>query len=71
MNNMMLHYKTYNAFKRDLDAGLIKDQSVVYIKDKRIIYTHGTEYNGSVGSGSDIDVITDKDLSDMGIKLYV
>lgn len=58
-------------FKRDLDAGLIKDQSVVYIKDKRIIYTHGTEYNGSIGSGSDIDVITNKDLSDMGIERYV
>ena len=67
MNNIMLHYKTYAAFKKDLDSGLIKDQSIVYIKDKRIIYTHGTEYNGSVGSGSEIDVITSEDLSSIGI----
>ena len=53
MNNTMLHYKTYNAFKKDLDKGLIKDQSVTYIKDKRIIYTHGAEYNGGTGSSSE------------------
>lgn len=64
---MNLHYKTYVAFKKDLDAGLIKDQSVAYIKDKRIIYTHGAEYNGSIGSGSEINVITAEDLSDIGI----
>lgn len=49
----MLHYKTYNAFKKDLDKGLIKDQSVTYIKDKRIIYTHGAEYNGGIETGSE------------------
>lgn len=54
----MLHYKTYNAFKKDLDKGLIKDQSVTYIKDKRIIYTHGAEYNGGTGSGSESVSIT-------------
>lgn len=67
MDNTLLHYKTYDSFKNDLDAGLIKEQSVVYIKDKRIIYTHGAEYNGSVGSGSEIDVITSEDLSSIGI----
>lgn len=68
MDNTLLHYKTYDAFKKDLDAGLIKEQSVAYIKDKRIIYTHGAEYNGSSSSGSaEVDPITTEDLTQMGI----
>lgn len=64
MDNTLLHYKTYDAFKEDLDAGLIKEQSVAYIKDKRIIYTHGAEYNGSGSSGSaEVDPITTEDLT--------
>ena len=74
MDNSLLHYKTYEAFKKDLDAGLIKDQSVTYIKDKKIIYTHGTEYcGGSSDSGTitaDVDPITVDDLDAMGFMAY-
>lgn len=67
MDNTLLHYKTYDAFKKDLYAGLIKNQSVAYIRDKRIIYTHGAEYNGSIFGSAEVDTITTEDLAQMGI----
>lgn len=42
----LIHYKTYNAFKQDLS--IIPEQSVVFIKETKQIYTHGIFYDQSV-----------------------
>lgn len=56
---MAMH--TYSNSRCD-DSGSTND--VVWIAT-----TSGwIEYHGGIGSGSEVDVITDKDLSDMGIK---
>lgn len=47
IENILVHYNTYNTFKSDLDAGLISQTSVCFIKDTNQIYTHGQYYNSS------------------------
>ena len=39
-----LNYRTYNAFKADLDNQEISDESIVFIQDKPCIWAHGKEY---------------------------
>ena len=39
-----LNYRTYDAFKADLDNQEISDESIVFIQDKPCIWAHGKEY---------------------------
>lgn len=54
-----LHYKTKAAFDSDCNQGLIKDDCIVFIKDEKLIWTHGTFYHGS----EDVNIIVDSILS--------
>ena len=54
-NNRLLHYKTKRQFDEDLSNNLISDKSIVFIKDIKQIYTHGSFY------GTDqLDIVIDQ-----------
>ena len=64
INNKFLNYKTFDAFKADLDAGFILSSSIVLIDDIQWIYSHGTywkcsEFDAS-GLQNAIDVLEGK-----------
>lgn len=44
INYIFLNYKTYNAFKNDLDGGRIKKGSIVFIQDSHCIWAHDHLY---------------------------
>lgn len=44
INKKLIHYKTFNQFKSDLDNGNILEHSICYIKDRQLIYTHNQYY---------------------------
>ena len=50
INKKLIHFKTYQAFNRELEAGNILDTSIVWIKETQQIYTHGQFYNCSAGT---------------------
>jgi hypothetical protein len=41
INNKFLHYLTLSAFQRDLEAGIIKNSSIAFIKSNSSIWSHG------------------------------
>lgn len=43
----IINFKKYEDFKRDLQAGELLETSIIFVDDKRKIYTHGTEFGGS------------------------
>lgn len=47
IENRFLHYKTLDGFKADLNAGKVKKDSIVFIKDTLFIWTHDTYYGGT------------------------
>ena len=50
INKKLIHFKTYQAFNTELEAGNILDTSIVWIKETQQIYTHGQFYNCSAGT---------------------
>ena len=42
--SFLLVYESLDEFKKDLEAGLISETSIVYIKGSRQIWTHGTYF---------------------------
>lgn len=44
INNILLNYKTYSAFQRDLNDEKISPNSIAFIQDNRRIWAHGKEY---------------------------
>ena len=50
INKKLIHFKTYQAFNQELEAGNILDTSIVWIKETQQIYTHGQFYNCSAGT---------------------
>lgn len=50
IKNLLLHYASYSAFQRDLEANEINDNSIVFVADDEhpCIYTHGKEYLGHI-----------------------
>lgn len=50
INKKLIHFKTYQAFNTELEAGNILETSIVWIKETRQIYTHGQFYNCSAGT---------------------
>lgn len=50
IGNKLIHFKTFAAFKQQLDGGNISPGSLVLIKDTKQIYTHGQLYGNDVES---------------------
>lgn len=50
IENLVIHYDYYDDFKQALNAGEIHINSVVFIKEKRIIYSGGEYYLSSNGT---------------------
>lgn len=46
----LINFKKYEDFKAAVEAGEIKSDSIVFVDDKQLIYTHGTEFEGSISS---------------------
>lgn len=44
INNKFIFYRTYSAFENDKTEGKIPEESIVFIKDKQLIYTHDTMF---------------------------
>lgn len=44
INKRFLHFKTLNAFQQALSQGIIRDDSIAFIKDAELIWTHGEYY---------------------------
>lgn len=50
INKKLIHFKTYQAFNAELEAGNILETSIVWIKDTQQMYTHGQFYDCSAGT---------------------
>lgn len=69
IKNKNIYYRTYAAFTADKNAGNIPNTAVVYIADKKIIYTNGVEFGMTASEdkvskayvSKDEHVITDED----------
>ena len=46
INESKLFFQTYSGFERELSNGNIKQDSIVFIKDIRSIWTHGVLFDG-------------------------
>lgn len=44
INNKFIFYRTYSAFESDKTESKIPEDSIVFIKDKQLIYTHNTMF---------------------------
>ena len=67
INKKLIHFNKKEDFEREVANGNILDRSIVFIKDTKEIYTHGTIYGGNSSNGGvDIEwsVIEDSILSD-------
>jgi hypothetical protein len=69
IKNKNIYYRTYAAFTADKNAGNIPNTAVVYIADRKIIYTNGVEFGMTASEdevskayvSKDEHVITDED----------
>lgn len=52
----LINFKKYEDFKASMEAGEIKETSIVFIEDQKKIYTHGTEFDGSISSAPITDL---------------
>lgn len=67
INKKLIHFNKKEDFNKEVANGNILDKSIVFIKDTKEIYTHGTIYGGnSSNDGIDIEwsVLEDSILSD-------
>ena len=67
INKKLIHFNKKEDFDREVANNNILDKSIVFIKDTKEIYTHGTIYGGNSSNGGiDIEwsVIEDNILSD-------
>ena len=44
IQNKLVRFKTYSAFQAEKNRGNIDDSSIVFIKDRKVIYQGGVEY---------------------------
>lgn len=47
-NKRFIHFKEKSKFNEELEAGNISDDSIVFIKDSKEIYTHNQTYGGDI-----------------------
>ena len=73
INKKLIHFKTYAAYKKELDAGNIQDYSIVFIQDAKKIVTHGWEGNldslTTTQTQQELDKKQDKLIAGSGIKI--
>lgn len=73
INKKLIHFKTYAAYKKEVDAGNIPDYSIVFIKDAKKIVTHGWEGNldslTTTQTQQELDKKQDKLIAGNGIKI--
>ena len=55
INKKLIHFNKKEDFEREVANGNILDKSIVFIKDSKEIYTHGTIYGGNSSNG-EIDI---------------
>ena len=66
INNRFLYYKNLNTFTQDLDNGQINRESIVFIEETKLIWTHGVYFGSQAQESIDIDIpviIIDDSLS--------
>ena len=47
IDKKLIHFEKLSEFEARLTAGDIQDRSIVWIKDAKLIWTHGTYYGGA------------------------
>ena len=55
INKKLIHFKTYEAYNKEKEAGNILDKSIIFVKDAKKICTHDEEYNGDSYTKSEVD----------------
>lgn len=62
INNRFLYYKNLNTFTTDLNNGQIDRESIVFIEQTKLIWTHGVYFGSDENKDTDIPIITVDDL---------
>lgn len=44
----LINFKKNEDFQKDLQAGELKETSIIFVDDKKKIYTHNTEFDGNI-----------------------
>lgn len=57
IENRLVHFSRFSSFEKELLAGNILDHSIVFIKDRHLVWTHGTYYSDT----SDVLKITEQE----------
>ena len=60
IENKLVHFSRFSSFEKELLAGNILDHSIVFIKDRHLVWTHGTYYSDT----SDVLKITEQELTE-------
>lgn len=63
IENKFLYFQTYSDFKNKLDAGQINENSIAFIEDLSLIWTHGNEFGNSTPinlNEEDLTIVNDK-----------
>lgn len=55
LNKKLIHFKKREFFDRELANGNVLDNSICFIQDETLIYTHGTFYDGSTYDPSNLE----------------
>ena len=55
LNKKLIHFKKREFFDRELANGNVLENSICFIQDETMIYTHGTFYDGSTFDPSNIE----------------
>lgn len=71
IDKLFLYFKSQNAFDSAIAQEAIKDDSIVFIEDKRAIWTHGhmfgTENSHAKGFFSSVEALPDGEIGDWAI----
>ena len=68
INKKLIHFNKKEDFEREVANGNILDRSIVFIKDTKEIYTHGTIYGSDSMKWSNLQ--TDMEFVDLGFNVY-
>lgn len=63
IENRFLYFQTYSDFKNKLNAGQINENSIAFIEDLSLIWTHGNEFGNSTPinlNEEDLAIVNDK-----------
>ena len=67
INKKLIHFQKKATFDTELAAGNILDTSIVFIKDAKLIWTHGNFYGLSEEEAEKLSNLPDKDSLDAAI----